>query len=707
LSVASDIGGTFTDTVVARAGEGVRRYKSPTTPEDLVRGVLDTFELAAADLGLSREEFVGGIRLFSHGTTVATNALLERRGARTGVLHTAGFADTLFIMRGYKGFGLPEAVLKNYRGLTKHPPVVERSLVREVPERVDFHGEVLMPLDEEATRAAIRSLVEAGVEAIAVALLWCTKHPAHERRVAELVREEAPGVYVSTSSEVLARINEYSRGVTTAVNAFLGPRVSAVTASLRQTLEEAGLPREPLLMQSNGGVTGVEQAASLPVNFLLSGPVGGVVGCGVIAAADGEPNIVTTDMGGTSFDVGLIVDGKPLLQQTTVIDAQPIGVPSVAVETVGAGGGSIARVARGGLQVGPESAGAQPGPVCYGNGGEEPTVTDADVVLGLINPDTFLGGRKALDRDGAVAAIRSKIAEPLGLSVEDAALGIKRIVDAKLTDLIRRTTVHRGYDPREFAVVAYGGAGPVHASSFGAGLGVKRVIVPPTASVHSAFGILSSDLVVTKELSRSFLTPPGSSGVSEFIDAGEVTAVLEALAAEAVALLESQGLGREAIEIERVVDTRFRFQIHELAMPVPAGALDGAALDDLGERFLAAYEQRMGEGSAFRAAGLEFVTWRVVATGVLDRGDEGPGGAPGGGDGGPGAGAGASAPEPIRRDEVYDGEWVSAAVYTEAQTVPGSRFEGPAIIELPDTNIVIGRDQSAAVDAHGNVLISV
>jgi N-methylhydantoinase A len=317
-------------------------------------------------------------------------------------------------------------------------------------------------------------------------------------------------------------------------------------------------------------------------------------------------------------------------------------------------------------------------------------------VLGLINPTTFLGGRKQLDRDAAVAVIRKNVADPLGLSVEEAAWGIKQIVDSKMSDLIRRVTIHEGYDPREFALVAYGGAGPVHAHSFAAGLGVKRLVVPKTASVHSAFGVLNSDLVVTTERSVNYLTPPGSTGASEHIDAGEVEKIVQGLEAEAVGVLEAQGLTRDAITIERVVDMRFRFQIHELTIPVD-GEVTPEALDGLVTSFIETYEARMGEGTAFTAAGTEFVTFRIVATGRVDRPSQlADAAASGNGD----------RTVPIRTDRIYVGEWLEAQVYDEASVTADASYSGPAIIELADTNIVIGADQSATVDTHGNVLIS-
>jgi N-methylhydantoinase A len=694
--VASDIGGTFTDTVVVSADGTVSRYKAATTPDELVQGVLETFSLAAADRGVDVSEFVKGIRLFSHGTTVATNALLQRRGAKLGVLLTAGFGDTLSIMRGYKGFGLEQEALKNYRGLIKRKSIVDETLIREVPERIDYLGRVVRPLDEDAVRVAARDLKAHGVEAVAICLLWCTMEPKHEQRVAEIVREELPDAYVSVSHEILARTNEYARSVTTAVNAFLGPEVASVTASLRETLRDAGLAHDPLLMQSNGGLASVRHAADKPVEFLLSGPVGGVVGSRIVAETLGERNVVTTDMGGTSFDVGLVVDGRPLLQPTTNMDYQPIGIPSVAVQTVGAGGGSIARVDGGILQVGPESAGAVPGPAAYGQGGTRPTVTDADVVLGLVNPETFLGGRRRLDKDAAREAIQREIADPLGMSVQEAAYGIKQIVDAKMVDLVRQVTIHKGFDPRDFALVAFGGAGPVHAHAFGSGLSIAKIIVPITASVHSAFGIAASDLMVTRERSLAFKTPPGSTGAADFVDSAAVNEVLTELEKDASAVISEQGMEASGIQIARFVDMRFRFQIHELTIEIPDFPVGPKELDELVDRFIRTYELRFGEDSAFTAAGVELVNWRVVATGLLDR----PVVASDLADS-----TATVNPEPIRMDRVYLGEWYDASVFDESAVTPGAQLPGPSIIELPDTNIVIGPDQRASVDARGNVVI--
>jgi N-methylhydantoinase A len=693
--VSSDVGGTFTDTVVIDASGVLRRYKAASTPGNVAGGVLATCELAGREQGLELSDFLGKVKLFSQGTTVATNGLLQRQGATVGLLHTAGFGDTLFVSRAWKAFGLDDASLRNYRHLVKPRPLVERRLTREVSERVDYKGRVLRKLDEGAARTAICELLAEGAEAFVVSLLWSFKHPEHERRVKEIVLEQAPGAFVTASSDLLPRINEYERTVTATVNAFLGPEVASAAVGMRSDLKDRGLPTSPLLMLSNGGIGAVEQVAREPVSILLSGPVGGVVGSRFVGEQLGEPNVITTDMGGTSFDVGMVVDGQPLMQASTVIANQPVSIPSVAIATIGAGGGSIARADKGLLTVGPESAGAVPGPACYGDGGMEPTVTDADVVLGLIDPDNFLGGRIKLYPELAGKAIGERVAEPLGLSTEAAAAGIKRIVDSQMADLIRSVTIHKGYDPREFVLLAFGGAGPVHAHAYGAELGVKRMIIPVTASVHSAYGILASDLVITREQTQSFFTPPGSEGASQYVEAGAVNAILDQLERDARETITAQKVQPSAFETKAFVDMRFRFQIHELTVEIPARPMTASRLDALHERFIANYELRFGEGSAFTAAGVEMVTWRVVATGKLDK--------PALARAATKNGAGVHAPK--RRRVHLAGEWHNAEIYDESALTLDGTFSGPAIIGLPDTTIVVGIDQVASVDANRNVII--
>jgi N-methylhydantoinase A len=694
--VASDIGGTFTDTVIADSTGQVYRYKVSTTPEDPVLGVLETLEIAAAARNMPLKSLLEKVRIFSHGTTIATNALLERKGCRTGLIQSKGFGDTLYIMRGYKSIGLEESQMKNFRLLTKPTPVIERSLIREVSERIDYKGRVIMPLDEEQARLAVRGLINDGVESIAVSLLWSFKFPGHEQRIREIIREEDPNIYVTLSSEIMARLGEYARSVTASINSYLAPMVSKAMESLDKQMRDNGLKRSPLLMQSNGGLISAKRAANESVAMLLSGPVGGVVGAGIIGKQIGSENVVSADMGGTSFDVGLVVGGRPVIERETYMDRQPIAIPSVSVDTIGAGGGSIASVKNGVLSVGPRSAGAVPGPVSYGKGGTEPTVTDADIVLGIINPENFLGGRIKLNREKAAEAIRIHVADPLGISVEQAAEGIKSIIDSRMADLVRQSTVYKGYDPREFALVAFGGAGPMHAYSYGAELGVSKIVIPVAASVLSAYGILSSDLLVTRELSKSLISPPGTDQFSEYISAVEINEIFTPVQEEAAQLLIDQGVELKDITFERYVDVRFRPQIYDLSIEAQSVPFEKEDVDRLVETFIETYEARFGAGSAFRSAGIEISAFRVIAKAELSR----PSLSSMRNDGQ------VVEVRPVGSRKVFqNGEWIDTSIYDERAVHPGASFAGPAIIELPDTTLVIGCDQSASVDSFLNVII--
>ena len=693
--VSSDIGGTFTDTTVLDAAGNLFRYKASTVPSKPVNGILATLDLAARDRDLDREDFVAAIRLFSHGTTIATNAVLTRDGAQVGLLQTQGFGDTLFIMRGYKSLGLDEAARKRIRLLTKPQPFLDRCQVREVCERVDSEGRIIVPLDEQAARLAIRDLLRTGAEAIAISLLWSFKNPAHEQRLGELVREEAPGLPVTLSSDILPRLGEYARTQTAVLNAFLAPKVKAAMTSLEAAMHDTGLRHRPLLMRSDGGLMVAGKASNEAVSILLSGPVGGVVGAELVGAMVGSRNVISTDMGGTSFDVGLIVDGRPVIQRETFMERQPLAVPSVTVDTIGAGGGSMAFVENGKLRVGPESAGAVPGPVCYGAGGTQPTVTDADVVLGIVNPENFLGGRMKLDADLARRAVEEKIARPLGISVESAAAGIKQIVEAHMADLVRQGTVNRGYDPRDFVLVAFGGAGPMHAYSYGADLGVSSVVVPRTASVLSAHGILMSDLVLTKEVSRSLVCPAGSDDFSAHIDAAEINAIFEGMIAQATAELKEQKVRLLDMKHELYVDMRFSPQIFDVQIGVTTFPLAPKDVDGLVEAFIATYETRFGAGSSFRSAGIDVSTFRVVSRARLDRLDHSRA-----------ASISKEQMTPVGTRKVFEsGAWMDADIYDERAVKPGGEIHGLAIIELNDTTVVVGPGQLARIDGHLNVII--
>ena len=498
---------------------------------------------AAGDAGLELDAFLREVERIAHGTTAATNAFIERRGAKVALLTTRGFEDTIFMQRmlGMTA-GLTPSELTDYSLRRVPEPLAPRRLVLGIRERVDWSGAEIGRLREDDVRAAAATLREEGVEAVAVSYLWSFKNPEHERRTGEILAEELPGVYVTLSSTLVPRLGEYERTATTLVNAYLGPRIAAYTA----TLEER-LGARVFLLDSSGGVMTPEQAGRAPVRLLLSGPSGGVTASRELGALLGHENVITFDMGGTSTDVGLIVGGEALQRHETEAEKYHLLLPMVDVRAIGAGGGSVARVEEGGyLRVGPESAGADPGPACYGRGGTRPTVTDADLVLGILDPDNFLGGRIRLDVEAAREALRREVAEPLGLSVEEAAAGVKRIVDTRMADLLRTVTIERGYDPREFVLHAFGGAGATHAPAFALEV-VDTVLVPASQSVHSALGAASSDVSITAELAVPMRL--SRDGGAADADPERVEQVFRELERRASAGLAEQGVPEAAREL--------------------------------------------------------------------------------------------------------------------------------------------------------------
>jgi N-methylhydantoinase A len=696
--VASDIGGTFTDTVTIDAGGTVRRYKAPTVPDDPAAGVIATLELAADETGTTLEDLLARISRFAHGTTVATNAMLENKRAVVGLIQTRGFGDTLSIMRGFKSFGLDEDAIKNFRAMTKQELVVHKRLTCEVTERVDYQGRIVAPLDEDDVRRAVRELHQEGVEVFAVSLLWSFKNPAHERRVGEIIEEEVDVATYTLSSDLLPRLGEYRRSLTTALNASLRPVLGRAVRSLETKLSDHGMRAQPLLMQSNGGLARAAEIDRDAASTVMSGPVGGVVACQQLGQLRGNRNIVATDMGGTSFEVGLILGGEAHIANSTWVGRHELALPSVAVRTVGAGSGSIASVSHGLLRVGPESAGAVPGPACYRRGGNRPTVADADLVLGYINPKNFLAGRLELDVERAREAIRVHIAEPLGMEIEQAAEGIKTIVDARMADLIRTATIEQGHDPTDFVLYAYGGAGPSHAFSYGAELGVSEIVVPQTASVHSAFGVAASDLTVAEELSDPIISPPGTEDYAAAIPAEEVNERFARLTKRAIGRLEHANVEVSDVHVARFVEMRFRFQIHVLTVPVSAGPLDTDGVRGLVRSFIEAYEARFGEGSAFEAAGVEMTTFRVVASVPVSRPEFGILPAT--------SSNGHAGPSHETRRVFSRGEWHEARVLGQDAIGAGLEIDGLAIVEMADTTIVVGDGQHAVVDQYGNVAIT-
>jgi N-methylhydantoinase A len=703
LYIGLDVGGTFTDLVVMDDAGRVWSNKAPTTPGRLEQGVQNALELFADDQSTTVPEVLERVRSFGHGTTQATNVVVERSGARTALITTRGFADTIFIAR-LQGFtaGVPDELLGFYSARRQPQPVVTRGLVFEVPERVDHAGRVLLALDEQAARDAIERARDAGAEALAVALLWSPRNPAHELRIAELASELAPSLAVSLSHAVAPVVGEYERTATTVLNSYVSPRVRAYLEHAEQRLREQGLRGAFRVLSSAGGVMSAADAARRPVMLLGSGPAGGVIGSRQLARTLGHRNVITTDMGGTSFDVGLIVDGQAAIAAISEAGGYHVATPAIEITAIGAGGGSIASVAHGTLRVGPESAGADPGPVCYARGGRNATVTDADVVLGILAPDRFLGGRMRLDRDAAAAAIETQIAQPLGLTVEQAAAGIRRVVDSQMAGALREITIGRGHDPRDFVLYAYGGAGPMHCATFGAELGVPAIVIPATAMVHCAYGALSSDVLFSAQASLpdgvlSLDDGDGSHAGSSSLDDDRLDRAFAALEHEASAVIEANGVDADAIALRRCADVRYRRQTNELIVEHPG------SLAALVERFEQTYEDFYGKGAGYREAGIEITTLRVEAAGATAKprptavttAPAGNGNRP------------AQAPRTRRIIDPATAASVSATVCAWADLRPGALTAGPAVIEHPTTTVYVADGQQIALDRLGNLELTI
>ncbi|HZQ03085.1 MAG TPA: hydantoinase/oxoprolinase family protein [Gaiellaceae bacterium] len=682
-TIGVDTGGTFTDLVEVRDDGTVATAKRPSTPPDFSRGVIDV--VGAADGG----RILADADYFYHGTTVATNAMITGSGVKIGFVTTAGHRDVLPMMRIIgRSAGRSEIELKQYSRTYKPQPIVPKTRIKEVHERIDYQGRVVVPLNEASARQAVRELVADGVEAIGVCFLWSFKNRTHEQRMREIVLEEAPEMHVSISSDIVPAMREYERSATTAVNAYLAPLLSSYLHRLEGDLQQAGLRSSLFVMQSLGGAMRADDAEQRAVNTLVSGPAGGVIASRYLGSKLGHRNIICADVGGTSFDVALIVDGEPIITSTTDVNQYTLLVPTIDIVSIGAGGGSIAWVDLGRLRVGPQSAGADPGPACYGRGGTEATVTDADVVLGYIDPSYFLGGEIALDRELAERAIRERVAEPLGMSVAEAAAGIVEIANQHMSDLIRKLTIERGYDPRDFVVYAFGGAGPLHGGAFGRELGVREIVYPlgNIASAFSAFGLAVSDLQTVTQISDLALAP---------FDPQRVNEHFERLEEEAVSQLARGAVAPESVTTQRVFELRYKGQVHQVDTPVPAGRLDAGALEAVIDDFERRYETLYGRGSGFREAGVELVTYRVLASARVQDAEisEHETGEP--------------PPEPTHERlhwrELDDA--VETAIY-RGSLPPGTAFDGPAVIRLESTTALVHPGQRAAVDSYGNIRVT-
>ena len=677
-----DVGGTFTDIVALGDAGEIEAAKVPSTA-DQSDGVMSAIAKVAGRRGCGLTDFLAATRLVVHGTTVATNALLEYKGARVGLITTAGFRDEIEFRRSYK-----ESVFDP----RLRPPhaIVPRRRRKGVPERLDYRGEVLTPLDETACRAALRELRDEAVEAVAVCLLFSFVNPEHESRVGTLIDEELPDVFVSLSSQVLPEIREFERVSTTVVNAYVGPPIQRYLDHLAGRLRDGGFSGELFVMQSNGAVQQANEAGRFAVNALLSGPAGGVTAGAYIGERANHPNLITVDMGGTSYDVAMIRNLEPGVTTETWIGRYRVALPMLDIHTVGAGGGSIARIDEGGaLLVGPESAGATPGPACYGRGGTRPTVTDADVLLGFVDPDSFLGGEMRLDKARAEAAIMRDISAPLGMDPFEAALAIFDIVNASMANAIHFVTTKRGHDPRDFALLAAGGAGAIHAGRQAEDLGIETVVVPMLGPVLCALGDDMAHLKVDE--ARTHYAPLAR------LELDGINSMFQEMEAAARRRLAGQSVTRR-FETRRSMDMRYAGEVHEVTVPVRSRThrITSLNVEATLSDFHSLHERLYAHMD--RAQPVELLTLRLELVGLRDR--------------------------PRIPEERFEGEDAGHAVkgersvhFTARPTTvpvydgpslrPGNFIAGPAIIEQWGTTIVVYPGHEALIDAFRNCVIEV
>jgi len=675
-----DVGGTFTDVLVFdQETNDLTVTKVLSTPENPSEGVTAGVKEATEEARTS----VGELDLVFHGTTVVTNMLLEETGAKVGLITTEGHEDVLHLARAWT-----PGPLYGWMAMEKPEPLADLIDTRSIPARVSSpDGAVDLPVNEEDVRAAVRELHDNGIESLTVSLMNSYLNPEQERRVRDIVNDEYPDLPVSTSADIVTEYGEYERTLTTVINDYARPEVINYLDDLDQTLGSQGFAGQMNIVRSDGGLMSARAAKERPVDIALSGPSGGVVGAATIAEAKDEPNVLTLDMGGTSTDVSLVEDGKPETTYQTKVGYREFKSRTIDINTVGAGGGSIARVQlSGSLQVGPESAGADPGPACYGLGGEEPTVTDANVVLGRIPPGVRLGGRLELDRDAARDAMQG-IADQRDTSIEEAAQAVLDVVNENMHSALRVVSVEQGYDPREFGLVSFGGAGPMHANKLVDLMGTYPLIVPPAPGVLSAFGFLTSD--VQNEFSETYLETELD------VDGDDVAGKFDELRAEATEWLHSERVDEENHDFDFFVDCRYYRQDIQMSIPVSVDDLRGeAGLSTVKSDFESRYQRQFDFDLD---APLEIATLRVIGRGTVrgvelekrPLGDEDP-----------------SDARQDARDVYFDDRYYETPVYDREGLVPGNFIEGPAIVVEDDSTVVIQPDHEATVDQYGSIEVT-
>ena len=674
---AVDIGGTFSDLVCLDTVSGeIKNVKVPSTPPTFIEGVMNALKKA----GIPPSEMI----VFKHGSTIATNAIIQRRGAKTGLVATKGFRDILEAARADR----PELFDLSW---DPNPPLVPRRHRLGVSERVDYEGNVVTPLNEEEVRHAARLFKKRGIEAVAICFLNSFMNPEHERRTKEILKQEMPQAYICHSYEIFPEIKEFERTSTTAVNAYLGPIVDRYLADLTKELTSWGYKGDTLIIHSGGGVMSLDAAREIPARTCQSGPAGGVVGGAYIGQMSGFPNVITFDIGGTSTDLAVTYRGQPPMESGWKVEWKiPIRFPCIDVHSIGAGGGSIAWIDKGGtLKNGPQSAGANPGPACYGLGGKEPTNTDCHLVLGRLNPETFLGGDMTVKPDLAHKAIKGKIADFFGMSVEEAADGILRVANANIAYATRLISVERGYDPREFALLAFGGGGPLHAAEAARELKIPKVLVPQYPGLASAFGQLQV------EIRQDYLRPLLQ--LAKEVELARVNQTYRELETNAREALRREGVAEKQIELQRFADVKYFPQTEYFTLPIPSREIAREDIDGLVRDFLARHEQEFGYTVPVEFADVEVVNARLVAKGPAPKGEL------------------KKHPEKGNAKEALKGErkvyfreaggWVMSQIYDRAKLRCGASFKGPAIVEQSDSTTVVPPGVKATVDEYLNLVL--
>jgi N-methylhydantoinase A len=699
--IGIDVGGTFTDVVLIRRDGTIETSKVLSTPPEFSEGILLGLSTIAKSVKmdlrtlLSKTETILGL-----GTTVAENAVFTGSGAQVALITTRGFEDTLIMTRGALGrwSGLTETEIKHVIANEKPKPLVPKSRIKGIVERTDSSGKVLIEADEENISQAVRRVLSEGSESFAVCLLWSFLNFRNEEKVRDVINELAPNAFVTLSSELAPFLGEYERTSTTVLNAYVGPISNKYLASLRNKLRDSGFAGDLLIMQGYGGLLPTREASGRTIGLIESGPAAGIRSCEFIGRALGITNILACDMGGTTFKVGMITNGEIEYSHEANIGGYNYVIPKMDITSIGAGGGSLVtvdpetKVPR----VGPKSAEAIPGPVCYDLGGKIPTVTDVDLIIGLMDPSYFLGGKMKINKTLALEQFKSLVAEPLGLNTPEAASSIYRITNAQLADLIHKVTVERGLDPRDYILFSYGGAASIHTCSVCDELGITRMLVPYAAPVNGALGAASSDVIYECVTTHPLAQP---------FDSSELNEIFDELKQKAYAQLHRDGFKDNSIEIERSVDMRYKLQTHEVTTPIPRAdkmSLTNEDVRNLIYRFEALYEQKYGEGSAYKQAGVEMITFRLKATGKLEKY--------------------VSEVEKTKTEMSTSGSYqafigtrrayfervgfTSATFYDFTKLKSGNKITGPAVILAPTTTIVVNPSWIATFDALRNILLT-